>query len=47
MEAFDDIQLDVSSDYEYGDYYDSYDEEEPEEICESKFFHYLNSNFDY
>lgn len=45
MDAFDDIQIEESSFYEYGEYYDNQIDEDEE--CEHSFFEYLKSNIDY
>ena len=45
MDAFDDIQIEETSSFEYGEYYDNLILEEEED--ERSFFQYLNSNIDY
>jgi hypothetical protein len=45
MDTFDDIQIDESSFYEYGECFNDLIEEE--ENYERDFFQYLNSNNDY
>ena len=44
METFDDIQIEDSVGYEYGEYEQLIDEDE---AYERSFFEYLNSNVDY
>jgi len=45
MEPFDDIQIEETVGFDYGDYADLLNDEE--EDCERSFFNYLNSTTDY